>query len=200
MPDAVERLVLGSSLPTTDEHLARMVTAGRGSLAFVLGDDTSRFRLLGMSINWDRVLLAFQGDTAVGYAAFRWQQRGPFSADLKNFFEQFGWLSGGLRFVLFQFFEQREARYPFFLYGLRVNKHARNQGIAGALLEEVCVHARQEGARYVELEVQRHNRRARRLYFDNGFRVVRRSWLLPLKDWPALLSVLRMRRDLEHCA
>ena len=197
MPESVDRIVLGSSLPMKDEHLARLVTAGRGSLAFILGNDASRFRLLGTSINWDRVLLAYQGDKALGYAAFKWQHKGPFCADRQRFVEQFGRLSGGLRFALFQFFEGREARYPFFLYGLRVSKPARNQGIAAKLLGEVCRYARQTGARQVDLEVKRHNRRARRLYLNNGFEVVQRPWLLPLKDWPALISVLRMRRDLE---
>ena len=199
MPDAVDRVVLGASLPKTNEQLARLVTAGRGSLAFILGDDASRYRLLGACINWDRVLVAFQGETALGYAAFKWQKKGPFCAERQHFVEHFGRLSGGVRFTLFQFFEQRELRYPFFLYGLRVNKHVRNQGVAGTLLEAACEYARQAGARHVDLEVQRHNRRARRLYLHHRFQVVRSSWLPPLKGWPALFSVQGMRRDLEPC-
>lgn len=198
MPEVVERIVLGSSLPSTDEQLARLVTAGRGSLAFILGDDASRYRLLAPSINWDRVLLAFRGDTALGYAAFKSQCKGPFSPALRAFTGQFGWVSGCLRYGLFQLFERRECRYRFFLYGLRVSKPARHHGVATALLGEVCAQARQAGAREVELEVQQHNLRAQRLYLKNGFNVVGRPWLPALKGGLAMFSVLRMRRGLEQ--
>lgn len=199
MPDAVDLVVLGASLPKTNEQMARLVTAGRGSLALILGDDASRYRLLGACINWDRVLLAFQGETALGYVAFKWQKKGPFCAKRQHFVEQFGLFSGGVRFALFQFFEHRELRYPFFLYGLRVNKHVRNQGVAGTLVEAACEYARRAGARHVDLEVQRQNHRARRLYLHHRFRVVRSSWAPAFKGWPALFSVQRMRRDLEPC-
>jgi ribosomal protein S18 acetylase RimI-like enzyme len=198
VPEVVERIVLGSSLPSTDEQLARLVTAGRGSLAFILGDDASRYRLLAPAINWDRVLLAFKGDTALGYAAFKSQCKGPFSPGLRAFTGQFGWVSGCLRYALFQLFERRECRYRFFLYGLRVSKPARHHGVATALLGEIFTRARQAGAVHVELEVQQHNLRAQQLYLKNGFSVVGRPWLPAFKGGLAMFRVLRMRRNLEQ--
>ena len=55
------RIVLGSDLSperAADPALARLLTEGRGSLAFLIGNTACRDRLLGSAIHWDRVLLA----------------------------------------------------------------------------------------------------------------------------------------------
>lgn len=190
MPESFDRIVLGSSLQVRDQAMTRLVSAGRGSLAYILGDDACRYRLLGASINWDRVLLAFKGSTVLGYAAFKIDGRGPFSVQMSDFVREFGRVAGAMRYALFRFSEHRENRYRFFLYGLRVSKPARQQGVGSALLGEVLVQANAVGATQVDLEVLRRNHAARNLYLRNGF-VCRQS---PL---PALLPVERMTRRLE---
>ena len=122
-------IVPGSSLTPdllADPKLSRLVTDGRGSLSFILGNSASRQRLLGENIHWDRILLAFEDGHAVGYAALKYRMRGPFALRIKPFVREFGWLSGTLRFAAFCLSEWREWRYPFLLYGLRVRKSARN--------------------------------------------------------------------------
>jgi ribosomal protein S18 acetylase RimI-like enzyme len=190
MPDSFDRIVLGSSLQVQDPAIRRLVSSGRGSLAFILGDHACRYRLLGDAINWDRVLLVFKDSKVLGYAAFKMDRRGPFSAQLSDFVRVFGRWSGALRYGVFRISECREYRYRFFLYGLRVSKQVRHQGIASALLEEICVHARAVGATQVDLEVLRRNQLAQKLYLDNGF--VSRQW-----PWPKPLPVERMTRSLE---
>ena len=185
MPESLDRIVLGSTLQATDEAMSRLVSAGRGSLAYILGDDACRHRLLGASINWDRVLLAFNDSTVLGYAAFKIDGRGPFSAQMSDFVREFGRVAGAVRYALFWLSERREGRYRFFLYGLRVNKPFRQQGIGRALLGEVFAKAKSIGATQVDLEVLRRNQAARKLYLGNGF--VSRPW-----PWPAILPVERM--------
>ena len=163
------RIVLGSSLPRPDEHMARLVTTGRGSLAFILGDDASRFRLLAGGINWDRILLALEEDTPLGYAAFKHQRRGPFSPSCEAFTREFGAWRGRVRYGLFLLSERREWRYEFFLYGLRVARSVRRQGIAKRLLDALFDYGRQQGFKAVELEVPTENLRARALYRATGF-------------------------------
>lgn len=181
-------VVLASSLPVIDDAWVHLVTRGRGSLAWILGDDASRYRLFKQAIHWDRVLLAFKDGQAVGYAAFKHERRGPFAALLPAFVQEFGALVGRLRWALFAVSERREWRHGFFLYGLRVDKAQRRQGVARALLNAVDEQATRVGARQVDLEVLRDNDRARRLYQSHGYGV-RRS--LPL--WP----VLEMQRAVD---
>ncbi|MNK83256.1 Acetyltransferase (GNAT) family protein [compost metagenome] len=190
------QIALGSSLLERDDSIARMITSGRGSLAFILGDEACRYRLLAKSINWDRVLIAYRDSTALGYAAFKHHRRGPFSPGVGPFMCEFGRLRGGLRYLLFVIAECREWYYGFYLYGLHVIKQARHQGIATSLLTEIFDQARQSGYGRIELEVQVKNQRAQRLYTQQGFTPVRTTpmnWLGRLLPFPA---VMNMRRSL----
>ncbi|WDY59355.1 GNAT family N-acetyltransferase [Pseudomonas sp. PSKL.D1] len=180
LPEAVLRIVLGSDLAqerATDPALAQLLTQGRGSLAFLIGDTDCRFRLLAGAIHWDRVLLAFDGEQPVGFAAFKHRRRGPFGLQWRPFVREFGVLSGAVRFVGFCLSEVREWRYPFLLYGLRVAKVARNRGVGAALVQACCAHAAGQGFHNVELEVPLGNARAERLYLHNGFALRRERWV-----------------------
>jgi len=178
-PDNVH-IVLGSELAperAADPALAHLLSQGRGSLAFLLGDSTCRLRLLGAGIHWDRVLLAFDGERAVGFAAFKHHRRGPFGLHWRPFVREFGLFNGAVRFVGFCLSELREWRYGFLLYGLRVDRSARNQGIGSALVQAYCAHAAGQGFTRIELEVPLNNPRARRLYLHNGFTLRRKRWV-----------------------
>jgi ribosomal protein S18 acetylase RimI-like enzyme len=193
---AALRIVLGSSLLERDDSIARMITSGRSSLAFILGDEACRYRLLAHAINWDRILIAYRDSTALGYAAFKHHRRGPFSPGIAPFLCEFGRFKGGFRYLLFAIAECREWYYGFYLYGLRTIKHARHQGIATALLLETFDLARQSGYDRVELEVQVNNQCAQRLYIQQGFVRVRTT---PVNGFGRLLpfpAVTNMRRSL----
>lgn len=190
MPEGFDRIVLGASVSARDEAITQLVSAGRGSLAFILGDDACRHRLLGASINWDRLLLAFKGSTVLGYAAFKFDGRGPFNVQIDDFVREFGCLGGAIRYALFCLCERREHRYEFFLYGLRVIKSARHRGVASALLGQVFEQAKAVGASRVDLEILRRNLAARKLYLKHGF--VGRAW-----PWPVILPIERMTRRTE---
>lgn len=187
------RIVPGSALTPTQAHdpaLAQLLTQGRGSLAFLLGDGACRYRLLRESIHWDRVLLAFDGDTPVGFAALKHHRRGPFALHWRPFIREFGVLGGAARFFGFCLSEWREWGYPFLLYGLRVDKRARNHGVGSALVQACCDHALQAGFTEVDLEVPLDNARAQRLYLHNGFALRRRRWV----PFPPVRGMHRMLR------
>ncbi|SEM99193.1 Acetyltransferase (GNAT) family protein [Pseudomonas sp. ok272] len=189
-------IVLASSIAQRDPAIARWITSGRGSLAFILGDVDCRYRLLAQAINWDRVLIACRNGVPLGYAAFKQHRRGPFSPGIRPFINEFGLLSGLLRYGLFAISECREWRYGFYLYGLRVRKTARRQGVASALLHATCERAQDSGHRTIELEVQANNLGARALYARHGFTSIHRfpvtlNRLLPVP------TVLNLRRRLS---
>ncbi|WP_049870587.1 GNAT family N-acetyltransferase [Pseudomonas cremoricolorata] len=177
------RIVPGSTLTATqtaDPSLQRLITQGRGSLARLLGDSACRYRLLGSDLHWDRVLIAFDGERALGFASFRYARRGPFALNWQPFRREFGVLGGCWRFAGFCLSEWREWHYPFLLYGLRVVKAARNRGVGSALVQACLAQALSLGATAVDLEVPLHNVRAQQLYRKHGFVARRRRWLTPL--------------------
>jgi GNAT superfamily N-acetyltransferase len=191
------QVVLASSLAQRDPAIARWITAGRGSLAFILGDEDCRHRLLAQSINWDRVLLACQDGAPVGYASFKHQRRGPFSPGIRPFIHEFGRLGGSLRYGLFVISECREWYYGFYLYGLHVRKAARRQGVASALLQVAFDQALSLGHTKIELEVQVKNLAARAFYARHAFMPIHTfptNWLSRVMPFP---TVINLRRKLS---
>jgi ribosomal protein S18 acetylase RimI-like enzyme len=187
------QIVLASSLSEREPAIARWITSGRGSLKFILGDEDCRHRLLADGINWDRVLLAYRSDGAVGYATFKHHRRGPFSPGLRPFVREFGRLGGTLRYGLFMISECREWYYGFYLYGLRVHKVDRRQGVASALLQAVCAQALDSEHEKIELEVQAKNLAARAFYAHHGFVSIRTmSWLSRLMPIPTVINLRRL--------
>jgi ribosomal protein S18 acetylase RimI-like enzyme len=186
------QVILASSSPGREPAIARWVTSGRGSLAFILGDEDCRHRLLADGINWDRVLIAYRREGAVGYAAFKQHRRGPFSPGLAPFVREFGRCGGTLRYGLFMISECREWYYGFYLYGLRVRKVARRQGVASALLQAVFKQAVDSGHEKIELEVQAKNLAAQAFYAHHGFVAIRTmGWLSRLMPIPAVINLRR---------
>jgi len=65
-------VILASEAPEHDRlAVVGWVTSGRSSLKCILGDKECRHRLLAKGINWDRVLIAYRSEGAIGYAAFK---------------------------------------------------------------------------------------------------------------------------------
>jgi ribosomal protein S18 acetylase RimI-like enzyme len=187
------QIVLASNTSERTPAIARWITSGRGSLKFILGDEDCRHRLLADGINWDRVLLAYRSDGAVGYASFKHHRRGPFSPGLRPFVREFGRLGGTLRYGLFMISECREWYYGFYLYGLRVHKVDRRQGVASALLQAVCARALDSEHEKIELEVQAKNLAARAFYAHHGFVTIRTmSWLSRLMPIPTVINLRRL--------
>ena len=173
-----------------------LLATGRGSLAFLLGDEHSRFRLFSGRINWDRVLLARQDDRTVGFLAFQWVGEGPYSPKLADFMREFGPVSGFFRCMANHVLEWRNRRQGFYVYGLKIIPEARRSGIASALLAAAECHARTLNANSVELEVYDTNTGALAFYRAHGYEVQGVCRLGIFIRWLKFSAVLRLAKSL----
>jgi GNAT superfamily N-acetyltransferase len=188
-------VTLASEAPERDRlAVVGWVTSGRSSLKCILGDKECRHRLLKNGINWDRVLIGYDGITPVGYAAFKHSWRGPFSPGIRPFIAEFGGFNGVLRYSLFMISEWREWYYGFYLYGLRVRKIDQRQGVGSALLKASAGQALCNAYQKIELEVQVNNHAAIAFYNHHGFTPIRTlgmSWLGRLLSIPPVINLRR---------
>ena len=182
----------GSSQP---DALGLLAT-GRGSLAFLLGDEDSRFRLFSGRINWDRVLIARQNGRTVGFLAFQWAGKGPYSPKLSDFMREFGPVLGLFRCIANHLLEWRNRRKGFYIYGLKVIPEARRSGVARALLNAAECHARSLNADSVELEVYDTNAGALAFYGAQGYEVLGVWHLGVFRRWMKFSAVLRLVKTL----
>lgn len=148
-----------------------MLATGRGTLAFLLGEQDARFRLFSGCVNWDRVFLARLDGRIVGFLAFQWERKGPYTSALSNFSREFGKVSGVFRWGLYSLLEWRTWWRGFYVYGLKTIPRARRRGVAGALLKAAECYANNLGAKVVELEVHDANERALAFYRAQGYQV-----------------------------
>ena len=185
----------GSCLP--DPDALNLLATGRGSLAFLLGDEHSRFRLYSGRINWDRVLLARLEGRTVGFLAFQWAGEGPYNPKLADFMREFGQVSGFFRCMANRVLDWRNRRQGFYVYGLKVIPEARRSGVAGALLAAAECQARTLDADSVELEVYDTNMAALAFYAKHGYEV-QGVWRLGiLSRWLKFSAVLRLAKSLD---
>ena len=184
----------GSSQPQQDA--LSLLATGRGSLAFLLGDEHSRFRLFSGRINWDRVLLARRDGRTVGFLAFQWAGEGPYSPQLTDFMREFGPVSGLFRCIGNYVLEWRNRRQGFYVHGLKVIPEVRRLGIARALLNAAECHAHSLNAHSVELEVYDTNARALAFYGALGYQVEGVWRLGVFSPWLKFSAVLRLVKSL----
>lgn len=200
MPEKSLRLFWPRDAVEAGEAAQHLVATGRGLLKFVLGDEAQRFCLLAGHIHWPYVVLAFQGDRVVGFAAIKRYGRGPYAPGFQAFSKTFGFWSGGWRWLLFVLLELRGWRSECYLYGLKVLPELRRQGIATALIEAVLQRAAEEGVRRLELEVSDRHTGARSLYLKQGFQEERELRLRGLAHWFGFSSLCLMVKEIDVSA
>jgi len=184
--------------PLSDDHINAafidMVSAGRGSMQYFLGDSKQRRRIFNTCINKDRILAAYIDSKLVGYASFMIDGKGPYTPRFKHFRSEFGILSGAWRYLAFIMAEKHSHSTGFYLYMLLVKKSARRKGVASALIEAFCQEAINRNKAFVELEVTNKNLEAMRLYEKTGFiptRVIDMKWLHAFFSFSALITMKR---------
>lgn len=189
--------VFGPGVIPDDDEALHLLATGRGSLAFLLGNEGTRFRLFSGCINWDRVVFArLDGDIA-GFLAFQWQDKGPYSPKLADFFSEFGCISGFWRWLFNLVLEARAGHEGFYVYGLKVIPAARRQGVARALMEAAERHAVRLGVGVVELEVYDTNERALAFYRALGYQVRAISRLGFMRRLLNFSAVLRLAKSVR---
>ncbi|WP_434145673.1 GNAT family N-acetyltransferase [Photobacterium leiognathi] len=81
----------------------------------------------------------------------------------------------------------------FYINNIAVCESARGQGIGTAILDALCLQLKQQGYRYIELDVTECNQGAIRFYNDYGFTQVSQSGSEELNQQHGLPILLRMR-------
>jgi ribosomal protein S18 acetylase RimI-like enzyme len=163
-------IVVGPDPTRLEPGAFDLLSSGRGTLRFCLGDDDIRRQLLGPGLRWEQVIVAQQGRRVLGFAAFKCRGRGgPYAPSLRDFIKVHGF-SGWWRWLVFWLIEARDIRAEFYLYSFKIDRHSRGQGVARLLLDAVSAEARRRGVRYVELEVTDKHAKAQALYAHYGYR------------------------------
>lgn len=174
------RIVLGPDPETLGPDAIRLLSGGRGSMRFFLGDNALRRQVLAPRLRWQQVIVAIRGTQVVGFAAFKCNGRGgPYAPSLTDFTKVHG-RNAWWRWLGFWLVEARDIPVDFYLYGVKVDRRFRGLGIARMLLDAVSNEARRQGAQYVELEVTENHPRAQDVYARYGFlphRVLSLGWL-----------------------
>lgn len=191
------RIVLGPDPTSLGPDAVRLLSGGRGSMSFFLGDNALRRRVLAPRLRWKQVVVAMRGRKVLGFASFKCHGRGgPYAPRLRDFVEVHGW-SGWWRWLGFWLVEARDIPVGFYLYGVKVDRRFRGLGIARMLLDAISEEARRQGARHVELEVTESHPRAQDIYARYGFvphRVLALGWLRRLFRF-SRVTVMRLPLD-----
>lgn len=191
------RILVSPSPAQIDESARRLLARGRGSMGFILGDGNTRYRLLADSLRWQQVILAMDGNRAIGFASFKCRGRGgPYAPSLKHFLKTHGW-SALWRYPAFLLSESRDIGSGFYLYGVKVDKRYRGHGVSKILLDAVHKEARRRKATYIDLEVTDKHGRAQQIYERYGYKLRKTRRLGWLRKFFSFSSVDVMRLPLD---
>lgn len=177
------------------DAIAGWVASDRRLMRYFLGDEERRRRLFLPGLDRSRIVAVVSGSDILGYASFKFGNRGPLNPAFADFRREYGIVPGFVRMTIFYAVEWRErGRDRLYLYGIFVKPRHRRKGIGGALVEAAIARACRDGASSVELEVAEGNERAIRLYERHGFKVVRRVGMGFFSRYFPFSALLRMRR------
>jgi ribosomal protein S18 acetylase RimI-like enzyme len=144
-----------------------------------LPDRDKRLRFLARAFAPDHSVVALRGDELVGMvglSASEGRYRGGIMEvpwDPRRFRDLLG-VIGAIRAVIgLRGADHKPEHGELWVDGIAVSPEARGQGIGTRLLDEVASIARQEGFRWVRLDVADINPRAQALYERVGYRVTR---------------------------
>ena len=125
--------------------------------------------ILEKAFDSGRAIAALCQDQLAGVAGLHYGGRQFVNAGASAFTNEFGWLSGLLRFALFAVLAQREGKGELLLDDIAVHSSMRGKGIGTRLLQAMLDFARANGFGSVRLDVVDTNPDARRLYERLGF-------------------------------
>jgi ribosomal protein S18 acetylase RimI-like enzyme len=145
------------------------VSSGKATLRFCVGNEEAQSRVFKNSISWDRVIVARENGDTVGFLSFFQDGYGPFGVGRKSFTDEFGKISGMLRFWAYKMLEKRCALPECYVYKVAVIGEMRNSGIGSSMMECLILHASAAGLGAIELDVFAKNTKAAELYAGIGF-------------------------------
>lgn len=174
-----------------------LVSSGKATLRFCVGNEETQSRVFVESINWARVILAKDNGATVGFLSFFQDGYGPFNADKEKFIQEFGAVSGTLRFWLYKAMEKRCTRPECYVYKLAVVDGMRSSGIGSAMMEFLVSHAGEKKLGSIELDVFEKNTKAAELYASLGFAKVNEVNLRIFGRFFPHAKIIRMKKPVE---
>jgi ribosomal protein S18 acetylase RimI-like enzyme len=171
------QIVITRKLP---EHLREAAAevyyeAFRRKFRLLLGAEAKAKAVLAADFNPDYAFVALEGDKVLGIAGIQHDGKHFVALRLSTMQHHLGWLSGLYHFTMMKLFERTQRRGELMMDGIAVAPDARGKGIGTRLLATVLEYARENGFKYVRLDVVNTNPDARRLYEREGFRIVKTS-------------------------
>jgi ribosomal protein S18 acetylase RimI-like enzyme len=166
-----------------------------GKLGRVMGPDRKAIAFLQEVIRADHALVALddQGQL-LGLLGFK-SPAGSFAGgDLQRMRRHYGVIGCLWRVPLLWLLGRDIDNDRFLIDGLCVDRQSRSLGIGTALLNAACQEARSRGYEAIRLDVVDTNWRARQLYERQGFQIIRRSPLGPLRHAFGFKAALTMVR------
>ena len=152
------------------DHVARLFWgAFSGKLGLVLGPEKKALRFISGVLQPRFAICAIEGDHLLGVAGYKTPEGGLVAGELSDLTPIYGWFGGLWRGLLLDQLERDLADGQLLMDGIFVDEAARGKGVGTALLDAILIHARDEGAREVRLDVIDTNPRARALYERQGF-------------------------------
>ncbi len=169
----------------------------RGSLRVVLGNDSQRTALFSGGVNLKQIFVARQAGQLVGYLLVQLGDSSPFQANWRDFRRIHG-RSASWRYLAYRFLEWRGARYPAYIYSLKVDLFSRGKGIAAHLLRKIEDFLLAEDVSSITLEVRADNRAALRLYLRCGYEIIGFHSSNGMAALIGFGNVVRMQKILIH--
>jgi ribosomal protein S18 acetylase RimI-like enzyme len=187
-------LALGESPSAVD---IRLVSSGKATLRFCVGNEETQSRVFVNAINWNRVILAKENGKTIGFLSFFQDGFGPFNVGRNAFTKEFGPVPGVFRFWAYKLLEKRCARPACYVYKLGVVGRMRNSGIGSSMMACLISHASAAGLASIELDVFGKNIRAAELYARAGFLETGKIDLKILKKFLPDATIIRMKKCLD---
>lgn len=162
----------------------------------ILGEETTGVPLIQGAIDTECCISAHADDRLLGVAGFHHHQRHLVHLKRRALIQQFGWLSGVIRYAVFVATSRLPQPQELVMDGIAVHPAARGQGVGTQLLEVLYQFAQQHGYRSIRLDVINTNPGARRLYERVGF-VPQSTQPLPFLRAYGFTAVTTMTRAVQ---
>ncbi len=195
-----DEVVIRRGLP--DELRGEAVTifeeAFGAKMRLAIGEPQKRMAFMHRVYDASHVVAAARGHELLGMAGLRASDgayRGGLmdvSWDPRRYRDLLG-LGGAVRAILgVRLADHRPEPGELYIDGVAVAPAVRGQGIGTRLLDEITVIAREEGMRWVRLEVVDTNPRAQRLYERVGYKVTKVQSFRYMERWTGFGGMVSM--------
>ncbi|WP_328832896.1 GNAT family N-acetyltransferase [Vibrio ulleungensis] len=133
-------------------------------------DKKQRILVLSKSFVTEFSFVAYSDDKIVGLSGFNVRE-GSLTGGIgaKGLIHQLGLFAGLWASAVFSLFERTPKKGELVMDGIAVDSDYRGQGIGSQLLDQIILHAQDNGFNSVRLDVIDSNPRAKKLYESKGF-------------------------------